>query len=105
MPTEDFRVPALANDVAVVRRQDFGRGFVDAVEVMKIPDALSFLDRVAARDERLKMVNQKLLAGTDPSSLDKPFLDFRKWPLAGATAPEKYLLRIRIKGKYPHRKH
>jgi ABC-type transport system substrate-binding protein len=49
----------------------------------------------------IKAEDQKLLAGTDPSSLDKPFLDFRKWPLAGATAPEKYLLRIRIKGKYP----
>ena len=27
--------------------------------------------------------------------------DFRRWPLAGATAPEKYLLHLRIKGKYP----
>ena len=43
----------------------------------------------------------KLRKGLDPSSLDKPFLDFRKWPLAGATAPEKHLLRIRLKGKYP----
>lgn len=43
----------------------------------------------------------KLRAGTDPASLDKPFLDFRRWPLAGASAPERHLLRIRIKGKYP----
>ena len=43
----------------------------------------------------------KLRQGLDPASLDKPFLDFRRWPLAGATAPEKHLLRIRIKGKYP----
>jgi ABC-type transport system substrate-binding protein len=51
--------------------------------------------------ELIKAEDKKLRAGLDPASLDKPFLDFRKWPLAGATAPEKYLLRIRIKGKYP----
>ncbi|MGH6648422.1 ABC transporter substrate-binding protein [Aquabacterium sp.] len=43
----------------------------------------------------------KLRAHLDPASLDRPFLDFRRWPLAGVTAPEKHLLRIRIKGKYP----
>ncbi len=47
----------------------------------------------------------KLREGLDPADLDKPFLDFRRWPLAGATAPEKYLLRIRIKGKYPQWKY
>ncbi len=49
----------------------------------------------------IKTEDAKLRQGLDPSSQDKPFLDFRKWPLAGATAPEKHLLRIRIKGKYP----
>ena len=49
----------------------------------------------------IKAEDAKLRAGLDPSSQDKPFLDFRKWPLAGASAPEKDLLRIRIKGKYP----
>jgi ABC-type transport system substrate-binding protein len=49
----------------------------------------------------IKAEDAKLRQGQDPSSLDKPFLDFRRWPLAGATAPEKHLLRIRIKGKYP----
>ena len=47
----------------------------------------------------------KLREGLDPASLDLPFLDFRRWPLAGATAPEKHLLRIRIKGKYPQWKY
>jgi ABC-type transport system substrate-binding protein len=51
--------------------------------------------------ERVKAEDAKLREGLDPSDLDRPFLDFRRWPLAGATAPEKYLLRIRIKGKYP----
>ncbi len=49
----------------------------------------------------IKAEDKKLLAGLDAASQDKPFLDFRKWPLAGASAPEKDLLRIRIKGKYP----
>jgi ABC-type transport system substrate-binding protein len=51
--------------------------------------------------ELIKVEDKKLRAGLDAASLDKPFLDFRRWPLAGATAPEKHLLRIRIKGKYP----
>ena len=49
----------------------------------------------------IKAEDKKLRAGLDPSSQDKPFLDFRRWPLEGATAPEKHLLRIRIHGKYP----
>lgn len=53
----------------------------------------------------IKAEDAKLRAGLDPASLDKPFLDFRRWPLAGATAPEKHLLRIRIKGKYPQWKY
>ncbi|MBK7615551.1 MAG: hypothetical protein IPJ08_14080 [Burkholderiales bacterium] len=48
----------------------------------------------------IKKEDAKLREGTDPASQDKPFLDFRRWPLAGATAPEKHLLRIRIHGKY-----
>ncbi len=49
----------------------------------------------------IKAEDAKLRAGLDPANLDRPFLDFRRWPLAGATAPEKHLLRIRIIGKYP----
>jgi len=51
--------------------------------------------------ERVKKEDAKLLAGADPASLDKPFLDFRQWPLEGASAPGKHLLRIKIIGKYP----
>jgi ABC-type transport system substrate-binding protein len=53
----------------------------------------------------IKAEDAKLRQGLDPASLDKPFLDFRRWPLAGATAPEKHLLRIRIQGKYPQWKY
>jgi ABC-type transport system substrate-binding protein len=55
--------------------------------------------------ELIKREDAALREGLDPSSLDRPFLDFRRWPLAGATAPEKHLLRIRIKGKYPQWKY
>ena len=58
---------------------------------------------IGLKDYRAMVIKEdaKLRAHTDPASLDKPFLDFRPWPLAGVTAPEKYLLRVRIKGKYP----
>ena len=49
----------------------------------------------------IKKEDAALRKGLDPASQDKPFLDFRQWPLAGASAPEKHLLRVRIKGKYP----
>ncbi|HEU4429908.1 MAG TPA: ABC transporter substrate-binding protein, partial [Myxococcota bacterium] len=55
--------------------------------------------------ELIKREDAKLREGTDPASLDRPFLDFRRWPLAGASAPETHLLRIRIKGKYPQWKY
>ena len=44
---------------------------------------------------------QGQIAAAQPSGADPPFLDFRRWPLAGASAPDKHLLRLRIKGKYP----
>jgi len=53
----------------------------------------------------IKKEDAKLRQGLDPASLDKPFLDFRRWPLAGATAPEPHLLRIRLRGKYPQWKY
>ena len=49
----------------------------------------------------IRSADAKLRQGLDPASLDKPFLDFRQYPLEGATAPEKHLLRLRIKGKNP----
>lgn len=51
--------------------------------------------------ELVKREDARLLAGLPEDLRDKPFLDFRRWPLAGASAPEKHLLRIRLKGKYP----
>ena len=55
--------------------------------------------------EFIKTEDKKLLAGLPQSSPDKPFLDFRKWPLAGALAIDSHTLRMRIKGKYPQWKY
>ena len=49
----------------------------------------------------IKFEDKKLLAGRDPADPDKPFLDFRRWPLAGVQAVDSHTLRIRLKGKYP----
>jgi len=49
----------------------------------------------------IKAEDATLRVGGDPASLDKPFLDFRRWPLAGASAPEPHLLRIRVHGRNP----
>ena len=49
----------------------------------------------------IKQEDARLLQGLPKDLRDKPFLDFRRWALAGATAPDKHLLRIRLKGKYP----
>jgi ABC-type transport system substrate-binding protein len=49
----------------------------------------------------IKAEDAKLLAGLPKDIHDKPFLDFRKWPLEGAEAVDPHLLRIRLKGKYP----
>jgi ABC-type transport system substrate-binding protein len=49
----------------------------------------------------IRAEDARLRAGRDPADLDRPFLDFRKFPLEGATAPDKYTFRVRIKGRYP----
>jgi ABC-type transport system substrate-binding protein len=51
--------------------------------------------------ETIKREDAKLLAGLPKDVRDKPFLDFRKWPLAGAAVLDKYTYRVRLKGKYP----
>lgn len=55
--------------------------------------------------ELIKAEDAKLRAGLDKSQLDKPFLDFRRWPLKGAEALDSHTLRIRLKGKYPQWKY
>ncbi|MDN3922064.1 ABC transporter substrate-binding protein [Pelomonas sp. PFR6] len=51
--------------------------------------------------ELIRRESAKQLQGLPETLADKPFLDFRRWPLTGAEAVDKHLLRIRIKGKYP----
>jgi ABC-type transport system substrate-binding protein len=54
-----------------------------------------------AYGELIKAEDAKLLEGLPADIRDKPFLDFRKWPLEGAEAVDPHLLRVRLKGKYP----
>jgi ABC-type transport system substrate-binding protein len=54
---------------------------------------------------QLKAFDTQLRKGLAASSLDKPFLDLRQWPLAGAQATGRHTLQIRIKGKYPQWKY
>ena len=60
-----------------------------------------FVVGLQAYGDLIKKEDAKLRKGLDPASQDKPFLDFRRWDFAGASAPEKYVVRYRIKGKYP----
>jgi len=55
--------------------------------------------------EFVKREDAKLLANLPPDLQDKPFLDFRQWPLAGVQAIDRYTVRIRLKGKYPQWKY
>jgi ABC-type transport system substrate-binding protein len=55
--------------------------------------------------ELIKTKNAELLSHTPAHVLDKPFLDFRQWPLEGAQALSPHHLRIRLKGKYPQWKY
>ena len=63
-----------------------------------------FADFVIGLKDYAALVQQedkKLLQGLPEDIRDKPFLDFRQWPLAGTSAPDRYTWRIRLKGKYP----
>ena len=51
--------------------------------------------------ETIKRADFKLLTGLPKDIRDKPFLDFRQWPLAGATVIDRHTYRVRLKGKYP----
>jgi ABC-type transport system substrate-binding protein len=53
----------------------------------------------------IRDVDKRQREGLDPASLDKPFLDFRQYPLEGVTALDPHTLRIRVHGKYPQWKY
>lgn len=63
-----------------------------------------FSEYVVGLKDYAKLVreeNAKLLKGLPETTRDKPFLDFRKWPLEGVQALDSHTLRIKIRGKYP----
>ena len=51
--------------------------------------------------ELVKREDAKLTAGLASDSRDKPFLDFRRWPLDSVQALDAHTLRIRVMGKRP----
>lgn len=51
--------------------------------------------------ELIRAESAKQLAGLPETLADKPFLDFRRWPLTGAEVVDPLTFRVRIKGKYP----
>jgi ABC-type transport system substrate-binding protein len=72
------------------------------------PIAGIFSEHVVGLKDYITLIraeDKKLREGLPADAPDKPFLDFRRWPLAGASAPEPHLLRIRVHGKYPQWKY
>ena len=49
----------------------------------------------------LKAEDAKLMAGLPAAAMDRPFLDLRRWPLAGAQALDRHTLRLTVKGRAP----
>jgi ABC-type transport system substrate-binding protein len=75
---------------------------------IEAPIFATFSEYVIGLKEYGKLIREedaKLRKGLDPAALDKPFLDFRKYPLAGVVALDRYTFRVRIKGKYPQWKY
>jgi ABC-type transport system substrate-binding protein len=71
---------------------------------IQAPVFATFAEHVVGLEDYGKLIkaeDKKLLAGRDPADPDKPFLDFRKFPLAGVQALDAHTLRIRLNGKYP----
>ncbi len=71
---------------------------------IETPVLAVFADHVVGLKEYVELIKRedaKLTAGLPADARDKPFLDFRQFPLAGTSAPDKYTWRIRLNGKYP----
>lgn len=49
----------------------------------------------------LRRFDKHLKSAIAPTERDLPWMDLRQLPLSGVSAPEKHLLRIEVKGKYP----
>ncbi len=71
---------------------------------IQTPVQAIFADYVIGLKEyvaQIRAEDAKLLKGLPEDIRDKPFLDFRKYPLAGTSVVDKYTWRIRLKSKYP----
>ena len=71
---------------------------------LETPAQSLFIDYLVGLKDYVALVraeDARLTAGLPPASLDKPFLDLRRWPFAGAEALDRLTLRLRVQGKAP----
>ena len=71
---------------------------------LETPAQSLFIDYLIGLKDYVELVRaeeSRLLKGLPLSALDKPFLDLRQWPLAGAEAVGRHTLRLRVRGKAP----
>ncbi|PTT91802.1 peptide ABC transporter substrate-binding protein, partial [Pelomonas sp. HMWF004] len=71
---------------------------------LEAPVASVFSEHIVGLKDYIALIKResaRQLAGLPENMADKPFLDLRQWPLAGAEAVNDHLLRIRLKGRYP----
>ena len=75
---------------------------------IKSPAFSTMADHIVGLKEygrRIVAVDRTIRKGLAPTDRDLPFLDFRRYGFAGAEAPDRYTLRIRVIGKYPQFKY
>jgi ABC-type transport system substrate-binding protein len=65
----------------------------------------SYIVGLKSYAEKIAQFDKQLREGMAPGNRDLPFLDFREHGFEGATAVDKYTLKIRLKGKYPQFKY
>ncbi len=95
-PVQGTRELVAEDFVYALKRQATTR--IEAPVYAVFADFVIGLKEYAAR---IQQEDRKLLQGLPEDIRDKPFLDFRQWPLAGTSAPDRHTWRIRLKGKYP----
>ena len=88
-----------------VTAEDFEYAFKrHASPRLETPAQSVFIDHLPGLEDYVALLRREdtlLTAGLPPASLDKPFLDLRRWPLPGVQALDRHTLRLSVKGKAP----
>ena len=97
----DFEEPGTRE----VTAEDFVYAFKrHASPRQETPAQSLFVDYVVGLKDYIGLIkaeDAKVTATWPPTLKDKPFLDFRRWPLPGVQALDRHTLRLRIVGKAP----